>query len=113
MLAQHDYWSRAWITQEIAHAKHLSLLATDVELDQRLLEIIAQISGYAQETLYAAFLCHINIACGHRQLHGKPLVALLHELSNQKCHTLRDQVHSLLGFAAEGTNIHVDYDKSS
>jgi hypothetical protein len=85
LLATHDYWTRAWITQEIAQARSVSLLAQDVELDGRLLKYIAQIPWYAKEDRSDSFLCHVNIARGRRSLHGKPLMNLLQELPNRHC----------------------------
>jgi hypothetical protein len=98
-LGRHDYWTRAWITQEISHARNLSLLASNVELESRLLKYIAKIPWYTQQEkdLDVRYVCHINVACGRRLLRGKPLFTLLEEVPNQHCHVLRDRIYSLLG----------------
>jgi hypothetical protein len=112
LLAKHDYWTRAWITQEIAQAKSLSLLADDVELDSRLLRYIVQIPWYPEKSRNDSFLSHISIARGRRLLHGKPLVALLEELPDRHCQIPRDRIYSLLTLAAEGAKVKVHYDIS-
>jgi hypothetical protein len=113
-LGSHDYWTRAWITQEISYARNLSLLASNVELDRRLLKYIAKIPWYTHKEidLDVRYVCHIDVARGRRLLRGKPLFTLLEELPNQHCQVLRDRVYSLLGLAAEGSNIQVDYSSS-
>ena len=112
LFATHDYWMRAWITQEIAQARSVSLLAQDIELDSRLLKYIVQIPWYAAQNRSDSFVCHINIARGRRSLHEKPLLVLLQELPNRHCQIPRDQIYSRLTLAVEGAGVQVNYDIS-
>lgn len=109
-LANHAYWTRAWITQEIAHSRALSLLADMVEIHE--LHRIADSSYSFVATADVRFSIHINIAQHRGSILGKSLFSLLTKLPNQECQRARDRVYSLLGLAAEGSNIRVDYGSS-
>ncbi|KAH6861032.1 heterokaryon incompatibility protein-domain-containing protein [Alternaria rosae] len=112
LLTQHEYWTRAWITQEIARANSLSVLAMDVELDRSLLKYIGKIPLYTHDGLDSRFTRHIDLARGRRLLHDRSLFSILQELPNQHCHIRRDRIYSLLALASEGANIPVDYERT-
>jgi len=112
LLTQHAYWTRAWITQEIARAKSLFVLAMDVELDRSLLKYIGKIPFHTYDGLDSRFTRHIDLARGRRPLHDSPLFSILQELPNQHCQIRRDRIYSLLALALEGANIPVDYEKT-
>jgi len=109
-LANHAYWTRAWITQEIAHSKALSLLADMVEIHD--LHRIADSSQSFVGNADVRFRVHIDIAQHRQTILGKGLFSLLIDLPNQQCQRARDRVYSLLGLAAEGAEICVDYGSS-
>jgi len=109
-LANHAYWTRAWITQEIAHSRALSLLADMVEIHE--LHHIADPKYASVTTADVRFSVHINIAQHRHAILGKRLFSLLTKLPNQECQRARDRVYSLLGLAAEGSDIRVDYGSS-
>jgi len=109
-LAKHAYWTRAWITQEVAHSRSLSLLADIVEIFD--LQGIAPHPWFAITNADVIFPVQINIAQQHRTRPGDSLSSLLRRLPYQECQTPRDRVYSLLGLAEEGTQIMVDYGSS-
>ena len=110
-LADHPYWTRAWITQEIAHSRALSLLAEMVETHN--VHDISNPGNSVAATPYNRFAVHIDIAHHRHTILEKPLFSLLEKLPKQECQRARDRVYSLLGLAAEGANIGVDYGSSN
>ena len=109
-LAKHAYWTRAWITQEIAHSRTLSILSGTVETYD-----LVQMDKYPSRRFQEAcerFWTQIGIALDHRSVLGVPLFSLLQRLPRQECKNPRDRVYSLLGLAAEGADITVDYGSS-
>ena len=110
-LANHAYWSRAWITQEIAHSRALSMLADVVEIYN--FQYISRIPWAGAATFDERFPVQINIARHHHTILGKTLSSLLERLPHQECQNPRDQVYALLGLAAEGAAICVDYGSSN
>ena len=109
-LANHAYWSRAWITQEIAHSRALTMLADTVEIHD--FQYISRIPWVVDATFDKRFAVQINIARHHHTILGKTLSSLLQRLPHQECHNPRDQIYALLGLAAEGAGICVDYGSS-
>jgi len=109
-LANHAYWTRAWITQEIAHSRALSMLADVVETHD--FHRLSRTPWFAPIKADKRFLVHMDIARQHHSVLGKPLSYLLKRLPHQECHHPRDRIYALLGMAAEGSAIRVDYDSS-
>jgi len=109
-LANHAYWTRAWITQEIANSRVLSMLADVVEVKD--LQGIPRIPWFAAVKFDERFLVQMNIARHHHTILRKSLSYLLERLPHQECHNPRDQIYALLGLAAEGAAMRVDYGSS-
>ncbi|KAH7397245.1 heterokaryon incompatibility protein-domain-containing protein, partial [Pyrenochaeta sp. MPI-SDFR-AT-0127] len=116
LFTEHAYWTRAWVTQEIALAKRVVLLAGDVELDISLCQHLDRISCFPQWTVDARFRTLIEIALigiiGIRRREDESLVSLLEKFPNQHCSVVRDRVYSLRWLSIEGKDIVVDYNLS-
>ncbi|KAF2685462.1 HET-domain-containing protein [Lentithecium fluviatile CBS 122367] len=95
------YWERAWITQEVALARRVTLLAGREELDPMLLEVQPS-DKYPVSVIYLL----IGITPYIRDYN---LIRLLHRFSTTKCHIKRDRIYSLLDLCQESPNLQVDY----
>ena len=92
-----SYSTWAWITQEIALARKIWLLAQDKQIDKGVLPY--------------RLVHQIPVLRGLRDLNPKTdsLFALLHTFRKQQCKIKRDTVFSLLALCQIGTNIAVNY----
>ena len=110
--ANHPYWTRAWITQEIAHSRTLSFLADVVEVHD--LRNIAQSPWIGAPEGDERFRTHVNIALRDytEPILGDSLLSLLQRLPNQESGNPRDRFYSLLGLAADSADTCVDYGSS-
>ncbi|KAH7089428.1 heterokaryon incompatibility protein-domain-containing protein, partial [Paraphoma chrysanthemicola] len=97
-VSQNSYWTRAWITQEVALARRIRLLAED----QRVKE--TELPSMAISPLYLT-----------RQLRSSReyLTTLLHRFANKKSTIPQDAVFSLLGLCEDGAEIDTNYSLSS
>ncbi|KAH7074011.1 heterokaryon incompatibility protein-domain-containing protein [Paraphoma chrysanthemicola] len=97
-VSQNSYWTRAWITQEVALARRIRLLAED----QRVKE--SELPSMAISPLYQT-----------RQLRSSReyLTTLLHRFANKKSTIPQDAVFSLLGLCEDGAEIDTNYSLSS
>jgi hypothetical protein len=109
--ALEEYWSRAWITQEIALASRVKLLAGETEWNM---------SAASKKGLFRARqLCDPHRRTGFTQVQSlateryeatsKSLFGLLSRFSDKKCSVRRDRIFSLLSLCSEGSTIQVDY----
>jgi hypothetical protein len=100
------YWTRAWVTQEIMLAKHVRLMAGDVELPME------SLPEYVKSAIGDFVPRHRNeMQWGS----GKDmnLYDLLHRFRHQQCEIPRDRIFSLLALCKANSNIEVDYVSSS
>ena len=81
-----EYWNRAWITQEIALARQLTLVASGTELNSELLPNSKNLTELAG-------------------LRGRSLVYLLDKFKGKECVIPRDRVFSLLAVCGEGSDL--------
>ncbi|KAH7078234.1 heterokaryon incompatibility protein-domain-containing protein [Paraphoma chrysanthemicola] len=109
LLAAHEYWERAWITQEITLAKELFFLATDEAVDHKTILDVGRPfltdprpHQSRRKPLYDLM---------ERSNHGT-LIENLARFRSKKCLDPRDRVFSLLGISSDGDRFPVDYDMS-
>jgi hypothetical protein len=97
-VSQNSYWTRAWITQEVALARRIRLLAEDQRVEE------SELPPMAISPLYMT-----------RQLRSSReyLTTLLHRFAKKKSTIPRDAVFSLLGLCEDGTEIDTNYSLSS
>ncbi|KAF2821937.1 HET-domain-containing protein, partial [Ophiobolus disseminans] len=120
----HQYWTRAWITQEVLLARRLKILVNDSEFDPsqcsalRLLlpdintddvRYPSTVRGWSGSN---AFNTYLQVACKKKIYEKKKLVDLFEELPRRQCQIPRDQIYSLLSLASDTTSISVDYGSS-
>lgn len=101
-LAYSEYWRRAWITQEVALARKVTLCAEDKELDFALLNCNDTLSPPAIRTLSPKQT---------RTLKGRSLIYLI-DMFDKACHDRRDRIYSLLALCGDGSDLRVDYNSS-
>jgi hypothetical protein len=112
--AVNKYWSRAWITQEIALAKRVYLLAHKTEwnlstVKRRHARRIPRVFGSnRQVSLNLLYYTHTRGYYGS----GQYLLMLLSQYRDKKCSIERDRIFSLLSICEEGPNLEVDYNLS-
>jgi hypothetical protein len=121
-----QYWTRAWITQEILLARRVKLLVNDSEIDP------IQISGCAigrlkyingldgdaiviseeQDAKTRVFetcmrsMCRSNTGGMHTK---SKLIELFDRVPGRQSHFAHDRVYSLLSLASDASSIQVDY----
>lgn len=116
-----EYWSRAWIVQEIKSAQNIAIWQGDTEMS---LERLSQIYGWAMDAGVSrdwAFgedsktgMVHNTamvkfLRTGPPQLKTSPLLYWLHTFQNTGCKDPRDRIYSLLSLSTEAPDIKVDY----
>jgi len=107
----HEYWTRAWVTQEVLLARQIVLMAGVWTLHlERVPE--AMIDDCSNDLIRAHLLTRKH-PCASDNIRGKSLVSLLCMFRSQNCETLHDRVFSLLGLCNDRSKIEVNYDLSS
>lgn len=104
------YWSRAWITQEIALASRFKFLARETEWD--LSTACDKEIGLARynNRSYESFVTQVLVTATERyEIGSKSLLSLLCRFRDKNCFLPRDRIFSLLSLCSEGTRIDVDY----
>lgn len=97
------YWYRAWITQEIALARKVTLCAGDVELDFALLQSQFHVLPPAITALLPG---------ATRTLKGRSIIHLLDTFDFKDSYDRRDRIYSLLSLCGDGSDLQVDYNCS-
>ena len=96
-----DYWDRAWITQEVALASHITFMAGKASLAAE------SISFEYDES------CQLRIAAmlpgTSEGLAGRSLIYLMDWFKSKKSGVIRDRVFSLLSLCGDGSDVLVDY----
>jgi hypothetical protein len=108
----HNYWSRAWITQEVALAKRVDVIAgMQVTGFKRLMSIVGRritnspflsITDYMQERTYT----------NPRVSYNDNLLRLIHQFRRTNCAIPRDRIYSLLALCKESGKLKIDYEAS-
>jgi hypothetical protein len=124
-VVNHDYWKRAWITQEILLARRITLLVDDMKVDAGQLSTMHRIllnvklhkplEGLkeGQEPPHLRIFKHyLKKMCGRSLFRDLGLIDLLHELPGRQCERPRDRIYSLLSIAIDSDCISVDYGSS-
>jgi len=135
------YWTRAWITQEVAVARSVFLVSGDVGMSEAMIQQLLQpfrhgtlqdpdgsllVQQYIQHTssellsIYGIWLMRLNniwwtTDIGRRIHHTGPadLGTLLVRFRHKQSTDPRDKVYALLGVAEDAGDIIVDYTKES
>jgi hypothetical protein len=123
-VVQDEYWTRAWITQEILLARNLKFLVNDLEVTP------AQIAGCV-----SGRLANINNLEGNARIererwdsktrvfhhymmsvcyqvptpHERKLISYFTDLPGRQSYHFHDRVYSLLSLATDASSIKVDY----
>jgi hypothetical protein len=122
-----DYWTRAWITQEVLLAQHVRLMAGEIELTMDSLPIYIMNTGsnvlIQARGPVAAFTSNagssisaspdgIDVTRPMHKIGGSSLFFLPSEFKDQRCEIPRDRVFSLLALFKDGAGIRVNYEVS-
>jgi hypothetical protein len=101
---RHEYWTRAWITQEVILAQgHLTFMAGEAEVRR---EEMDKFMVFTDLRPMGDFWTQFATEKEHS------LLILLHTFQLQKCTVERDKVYSLLSLCDQETFLEVDYDTS-
>ena len=99
-----NYWTRAWITQEVGLARLVTFMAGNDEIDRRQ-PLEEEDSGSLLLGFHPVYFDYHS-----HQWRGKSLIYLLQLFSRKQCQNRLDRVFSLLGVCGEGSDIEVDYE---
>jgi hypothetical protein len=103
-IANNEYWSRAWITQEIILARRISIRTGSVA---HTLEQCRWSKRYYESAAFKFFYDYN----GYRDMiMRRSLALLLFHLRANKCSIARDRIFSLLSICSEKGRIQVDYE---
>jgi len=106
-LAGNEYWTRAWITQELILARDISVAIGSFTFTfGKLLEMIRGIDYYLAKTEEVGQVLALNT---RSKIVGAPLAELLLAFRNKNCSNPRDRIFSLLALSEEKYIIKVDY----
>jgi hypothetical protein len=107
-LAGNEYWTRAWITQELVLAHRISIAIGPLTFTfKKLLEMIHSI-GF-EFAITERFGQILAFTASKGNIVGEPLAKLLLTFRNKKCSVSRDRIFALLGLCLEKDHIKVDY----
>lgn len=100
-----EYWWRAWITQEVVLARHLTFMARDAEMDGKLLPQFA-------DRPHRAGFQHLHPSVTN-SLKGSSLFTLMTNFKLKQAALPRDRIFCLLALCGVGSTLSVDYESSS
>jgi hypothetical protein len=121
-ITKHEYWSRAWVTQEVLLPKSTYLVAGTQTHDLFLLASRFRAAvPYFQDNAFENIVDILMLQAARRQqpeiswndatgLWRWGVVNLLHRFRNKQCTIRRDRIYSLLALCKEGRSIQVDYE---
>ncbi|CAO2653524.1 Nn.00g029350.m01.CDS01 [Neocucurbitaria sp. VM-36] len=114
-ITEHEYWSRAWVTQEVLLAQRTVLVAGGVTCDLFRLAIrfraaVPYFRENAFENIVDILIRRKTSRYDNVGLESWGVINLLHRFRNKKCAIRRDRIYSLLALSKEGKNLTVDYD---
>ena len=104
-LLGNNYWTRAWITQELKLARRITVAIGSLTITiHKLREMIRGLTGgtgQAVDPVYALI--------SSDKVVGSPLASLLLKFRHKRCGVVRDRIFSLLALCSETNAIKVDY----
>jgi hypothetical protein len=107
-LANNEYWSRGWITQELVFANPIEFVYSSTSFDlETLLRIVHDFT--AEEYCISAFSKFLHLGVDRKRVLGMSLVSLLQIFLDRKCGVPRDRIFSLRALCHEQDDIKVDY----
>lgn len=115
-VAQHGYWTRAWITQELILACHITIVANNTELFiEDVPRVVMVVDSYGVKDRKPKLVsiwpeCFLGDSRGLEFAKGQSLPYLLSVSRHKQCAVPRDRVFSLLSLYEEGSDIPVDYE---
>ncbi|KAH7371662.1 heterokaryon incompatibility protein-domain-containing protein [Pyrenochaeta sp. MPI-SDFR-AT-0127] len=113
-ITENEYWSRAWVIQEVLLAKRTFILAGRVahslrSLALRYRDAVPHYRDNPFETI-VDILLQKSLTRGNTQAFKTwGVVNLVHWFRNTKCFIQRDRIYSLLALCKEGEKLKVDY----
>lgn len=133
-LESNEYWTRAWITQEILQPQELSILVNDTQIRRPEFKALVVLLPTLQLTVSRpesrafdeffrkadrCFEIYLRAMAGHGLCYRrearcfeplkKRLLDLLFYLGSRKCQHKRDRVYSLLAIAEDAAHLRVSY----
>ncbi|KAF7671079.1 hypothetical protein GT037_010860 [Alternaria burnsii] len=108
ILFAHEYWTRAWVTQEVVLARRHTLMADGTMLPMNHLHPLL---GPTDDSRHLIRLLQLQDVSPN-YFHGRRLVHLLEEFRMQECAIPHDRVFSLLALCGQGSDLEVDYEAS-
>ncbi|KAF2028355.1 hypothetical protein EK21DRAFT_90773 [Setomelanomma holmii] len=117
-LFQNEYWSRAWVTQEVLLAKDAVVVAGVAShgllaLANKYRSAVPYFRENSFENLVDILLRRVGRrASNDTGLEKWGIVNLLYRFRDKNCAVRRDRVYSLLALSKEGETLAVDYDAS-
>lgn len=116
-ITEHEYWTRAWVTQEILLANRAVIVSgftahSLMSLARKWRNNVLHHSDKPFENLVDIVLQKKSSRTKTNALSSSGLVNLLHRFRNKDCAIRRDRVYSLLALCQEGKNLIVDYNVS-
>ncbi|KAF2678775.1 hypothetical protein K458DRAFT_316272, partial [Lentithecium fluviatile CBS 122367] len=106
--AMDEFWTRAWVTQEIVLARRVFVLAGSSRHELRSLARIIQNQTFSYLG-HNGFEHFADILADKKELKNWSLINLLRHFRDKKCAIKRDRVYSLLALCGEGRELDVDY----
>ncbi|KAH8725616.1 heterokaryon incompatibility protein-domain-containing protein [Phaeosphaeriaceae sp. PMI808] len=120
-LSENEYWSRAWVTQEVLLARHVLVVAgyevhglVPLAAKYRAAVVFFKDSPFEnlvdillQKRIRMERMQMMEVATG---LEGWGIINLLHRFRNKNCAIRRDRIYSLLALSKESQALRVDYD---
>jgi hypothetical protein len=121
VLAENEYWSRAWVTQEVLLAKNATIVAgTESHHLFLLADTYRKALPQSKDSAFENLIDIIVLQQQRRKmqselypeanLHEWGVIQLLHRFRTKQCAVRRDRIYSLLALSGEGKKIKVDYD---
>ena len=124
-LADHEYWRRAWVTQEIMLAKAIYIVAGNAILDYPSLvnftrccvhvysnshfEQFARLMLVQKDYFERRAMVTGRVLISDSWMNNWGLVNLLHHFENKSCTIRRDMVYSVLSLSREAETLKVNY----
>jgi len=117
-MATADYWTRAWIIQEILLADNVIMISPMHPINLRsLLPFVEQHIFHYHELRYREYfstlpLMHSRASSEPEQRGNMPFGDILNISRSRQCHDVRDRIYSVLSLTNGGERLKVDYGSS-
>lgn len=125
-LAEHPYWKRAWIAQEVFLARRHTILINSLAIEPvksfrtvgmllpGINKDVKNSAGRRWEANMRIFNTYMETLCGKEKFVRQSLINLLHKLPKRESQIPRDRIYSLLSLVTKDdvTDIPVDYASS-